>query len=83
MPFPNSKGWMLSYEDPRSDTRMLVSLPKPMLRDLQLLAKAREISMAELVRVSVTREIAHAVQARPEIAPSFRGKLLAEKDPEA
>lgn len=67
--------WSLVYTDPKSDTRMLISLPSTMLRDLQLLAKARDISMAELVRQAVTEEIAEAIRARPEIAPSFKGAL--------
>lgn len=67
--------WSLVYADPKSDTRMLISLPSSMLRDLQLLAKARDISMAELVRQAVTGTIAAEVRARPEVAPSFKGKM--------
>lgn len=73
----NSSGWMLDYVDPRNDTRMLMSIPKPMLRDFKLLAGARGISVAELVRRVVTQEIAAEIRARPEIAPSFRGVLKA------
>ena len=75
MPHPDGSGWMLNYIDPRNDTRMLVSLPSAMLRDLHLLAKAKDISTAELVRRAVTREIAAEIRARPEIAPSFKGVL--------
>lgn len=75
MPHPDGSGWMLNYIDPRNDTRMLVSLPSAMLRDLHLLAKAKDISTAELVRRAVTREIAAQIKARPEIAASFKGVL--------
>lgn len=75
MPHPDGSGWLLNYIDPRNDTRMLVSLPSAMLRDLHLLAKSQDISTAELVRRAVTREIAAEVRARPEIAPSFKGTL--------
>ncbi len=75
MPHPDGSGWMLNYIDPRNDTRMLVSLPSAMLRDLHLLAKAKDISTAELVRRAVTREIAAEIRERPEIAPSFKGTL--------
>lgn len=75
MPHPDGSGWMLNYIDPRNDTRMLVSLPSAMLRDLHLLAKAKDISTAELVRRAVTREIAAEIRERPEIAPSFKGAL--------
>ena len=75
MPHPDGSGWLLNYADPPNDTRMLVSLPSAMLRDLHLLAKAKDISTAELVRRAVTREIAAEIRARPEIAPSFKGVL--------
>ena len=75
MPHPDGSGWLLNYIDPRNDTRMLVSLPSAMLRDLHLLAKAKDISTAELVRRAVTREIAAQIKARPEIAASFKGVL--------
>ena len=75
MPHPDGSGWLLNYADPRNDTRMLVSLPSAMLRDLHLLAKAKDISTAELVRRAVTREIAAQIKERPEIAASFKGVL--------
>ena len=75
MPHPDGSGWMLNYADPRNDTRMLMSLPSAMLRDLRLPAKAREISLAELMRRAVTRELAAEIRARPEIAASFKGTL--------
>ena len=75
MPHPDGSGWLLNYADPRNDTRMLMSLPSAMLRDLHLLAKAREISLAELMRRAATRDIAAEIEARPEIAASFKGTL--------
>lgn len=75
MPHPDGSGWLLNYTDPRNDTRLLMSLPAAMLRDLHLLAKAREISLAELMRRAATREIAAEIEARPEIAASFKGTL--------
>jgi len=75
MPHPDGSGWLLTYADPRNNTRMLMSLPSAMLRDLHLLAKAREISLAELMRRAATREIATEIEARPEIAASFKGAL--------
>ncbi len=68
-------GWLLNYADPRNNTRLLISLPSAMLRDLRLLAKSQDISAAELVRRAVTREIAAEIRERPEIAPSFKGTL--------
>lgn len=75
MPHPDGSGWLLNYADPRNNTRMLMSLPSAMLRDLHLLAKAREISLAELMRRAATREIAAQIKERPEIAASFKGTL--------
>jgi len=75
MPHPDGSGWLLNYADPRNNTRLLMSLPSAMLRDLYLLAKAREISLAELMRRAATREIAAEIKERPEIAASFKGTL--------
>jgi hypothetical protein len=72
---PDGSGWLLTYADPRNDTRVLVSLPSMMLRDLRILAKSQNISAAELVRRAVTREIAAQIKERPEIAASFKGTL--------
>ena len=68
-------GWLLNYADPRNDTRLLMSLPSAMLRDLRLLAKSQDISVAELMRRAATREIAAEIKERPEIAASFKGTL--------
>ncbi len=75
MPHPDGSGWLLNYADPRNDTRMLMSLPSAMLRDLRLLAKSQDISLAELMRRAATREIAAQIKERPEVAASFKGVL--------
>lgn len=75
MPHPDGSGWLLNYADPRNDTRLLVSMPSAMLRDLRLLAKSQGISIAELIRRAATREVAAQIKARPEIAASFKGTL--------
>ena len=74
MPLPDNCSWSLSYEDPRSSARFLVPLPPQMLRDFRMLAKAREISLAELIRRTLTHEIALEIAARPEIHRSFKGR---------
>lgn len=75
MSHPDGSGWLLNYADPRNNTRMLMSLPSAMLRDLHLLAKSQDISTAELMRRAATREIAAQIKARPEIAALFEGTL--------
>lgn len=75
MSHPDGSGWLLTYTDPRNDTRILTSLPSAMLRDLRLLAKSQDISIAELMRRAATREIAAQIRVRPEIAASFKGTL--------
>ena len=75
MPAPDSSHWSLDYADPRSDTRFLFSIPKPMLRDLRVLAKSRDIGVSELLRRIVTREVAEFLEKRPDLQPSFRGQL--------
>lgn len=75
MPHPDGSGWLLNYADPRNDTRVLVSMPSAMLRDLRLLAKSQGISISELIRRAATREVAVQIKERPEIAASFKGTL--------
>lgn len=74
MPKPDQTKWSVKYEDPRSDVRFLFSLPKPMHRDIRLLAKARGMTTAEMIRQLISREVAAFQAERPETAPSFRGK---------
>ena len=75
MPRPDGSGWLLTYADPRNNTRLLMSLPSAMLCDFRLLAKSQGISVAELMRRAATRELAAQIRARPEIAASFKGTL--------
>lgn len=75
MPAPDASHWSLDYADPRSDTRFLFSIPTPMLRDLRVLAKSRDIGVSELLRRIVTREVAEFLEKRPDLQPSFRGQL--------
>ncbi len=75
MPAPDSSHWSLDYADPRSDTRFLFSIPTPMLRDLRVLAKSRDIGVSELLRRIVTREVAEFLEKRPDLQLSFRGQL--------
>lgn len=75
MPHPDGSSWLLNYTDPRNDTRLLMSLPSSMLRDLRILAKSQGISIAELMRRAATREVAAQIRAQPELAASFTGTL--------
>lgn len=52
------KQWFVDYGQERSKTRLLVSLPVPMLADAHAAAKLQGISVAELVRRAVTRQLA-------------------------
>lgn len=88
MTTPDSSNWSLVYDDPRSQTRFLFSLPPPMLRDLRVLAKSRDIAVSELLRRLITREVADFLRERPEVQASFKGRLPmlnppAEKEPDA
>lgn len=75
MPYIPPPNWSLTYEDPRSNARTLISMPAEMLRDLRVLSKSQGLSVAEMIRRAVTREIAAVLEERPEIRASFRGKL--------
>lgn len=52
------KQWFIDYGEERSKTRLLISLPVPMLMDLHAAAKLQGISAAELVRRAATRQLA-------------------------
>jgi hypothetical protein len=88
MAAPDSTNWSLTYDDPRSHTRFLFSIPPPMLRDLRVLAKSRGIAVSELLRQLITREVADFLRERPDVQASFKGKLPMqgtppEKEPDA
>lgn len=73
MPRPNDSAWTLKYADPKSDRRILMSLPSEMLRDLRVLAKSRSVSISEQLRQLITAEVARVIQANPAHSKSFRG----------
>lgn len=76
MAIPDTSHWALGYDDPRSCTRFLFSIPPPMLRDLRMLAKSRDVTVSELLRQMITREVADFLEQRPDLQPSFKGQLL-------
>ena len=65
-------GWFLKYESAKASTRLLLSLPKPMLGDAHAVAKAQGISVAELVRRAMTHHMAEVVKANPSLV-ALRG----------
>ena len=72
MPRQSGDGWFLKYESAKASTRLLLSLPKPMLDDAHAVAKAQGISVAELVRRAVTHHMAELVKANPSLV-ALRG----------
>jgi hypothetical protein len=72
---PDDKHWALSYEDPRSPDKILISLPTDMHRDFLLYSRYRGCSISELFRRAITAEIAAEIRAEPRIQASFKGKL--------
>lgn len=66
---------VLKYKDPRRSSRMLISIAPDMLRDAKLLARARGVSLSELVRRAMADVIADQVRSAPYTAASFRGEL--------
>lgn len=72
MSFPDGSRWALQYLDPKSDTRMLISLPSAMLEDIARVAESEGISMAELTRRALTERLAHsdlALNGKPRTRP--------------
>ena len=45
MPRQSGGGWFLKYESSKASTRLLLSLPKPMLDDAHAVAKVQGISV--------------------------------------
>ena len=82
MAAPDSTNWSLTYDDPRSHTRFLFSIPPPMLRDLRVLAKSRDTAVSELLRQLITREVADFLRERPDLQASFKGRLPMLASPE-
>ena len=77
MPAPISQAeWPVTYErSPRCLRKTLLCLPEGVQRDMKILAKAKGISMSELVRRSAINQIAEYLREHPEHAASFRGEL--------
>jgi len=73
MTLPDGSAWSLRYDDERSSARILASFPPGMLRDLRILARAKDMSLSELIRQACSREVAEFLEARPEVRASFRG----------
>ena len=72
MPRQSGDGWFLKYESAKASTRLLLSLPKPMLDDVHAVAKAQGISVAELARRAMTHHMAELVKANPSLV-ALRG----------
>lgn len=81
MAFPMGGTWHLDYASMTADARLLVTMPSELRRDLRVLARARGLTLAETVRVAVTREIADVVHADPRQAKSFTGVLRVAQAP--
>lgn len=69
--------WALRYPDKRSDFRVLITLPTLMHRDMRVLARGRGLTTSEFMRQLITREIKAEIDARPELARSFKGQVAA------
>ena len=67
MPRQSGDGWFLKYESAKASTRLLLSLPKPMLDDAHAVAKAQGISVAELARRAMTHYMAEVAKQYPTV----------------
>ena len=67
MPRQSDGGWFLKYESAKASTRLLLSLPKPMLDDAHAAAKVQGISVAELVRRAMTYHMLELARVHPEL----------------
>lgn len=67
MPRQSGNGWFLKYASTKASTRLLLSLPKPMLDDAHVVAKAQGISVAELARRAMTHHMAEVTRAHPDL----------------
>ena len=72
MPRQSGDGWFLKYESAKASTRLLLSLPKPMLDDAHAVAKVQGISVAELARRAMTHHMSELVKANPSLV-ALRG----------
>ena len=67
MPRQSGDGWFLKYESAKASTRLLLSLPKPMLDDAHAVAKVQGISVAELARRAMTHHMSELARVHPEL----------------
>lgn len=73
MPRQSGGGWFLKYEPAKASTRLLLSLPKPMLDDAHAAAKLQGISVAELARRAMTHHMSELARAYPELVLKGQG----------
>ena len=73
MPRQSDGGWFLKYESAKASTRLLLSLPQPMLDDAHAAAKLQGISVAELVRRAMTHHMLELACAHPELVLKGQG----------
>lgn len=73
MPRQSGDGWFLKYESAKASTRLLLSLPGPMLEDAHAAAQLQGISVAELARRAMTNHVAALAKAHPEL--QLRGEV--------
>ncbi len=67
MPRQSGSGWFMQYESSKAETRLLISLPRPMLDDAHAIAKAQGISVAEVIRRALTRHMQDFVREHPTV----------------
>lgn len=67
MPRQSGDGWFLQYDSAKASTRLLLSLPQPMLDDAHAVAKAQGISVAELARRAMTCHMSEVITAHPSL----------------
>lgn len=73
MPRQSDGGWFLKYESAKASTRLLLSLPKPMLDDAHAAAKLQGISVAELARRAMTHHMSELARVHPELVLKGQG----------
>ena len=73
MPRQSSEGWFLQYPTAKASTRLLISLPGPMMGDISKSADAQNISAAELMRRAATFHMKELTRAHPELELQGKG----------
>lgn len=67
MPRQSGSGWFMQYESSKVETRLLISLPRPMADDLHAIAAAQKLSSAEVIRRALTRHMRDFVREHPTV----------------